>query len=58
MGNKWVLIENNSQSVIEFSSLKELKAYAKQNGYRIHRSPTKENCYYTESYVYLPIFDE
>ena len=49
---KWFLIENNSHNIYEFSSLKELKKFAKANNLKIRQSPTTERCYYTESYVY------
>ena len=51
---EWILIENNSHQVFTFPSLKKLKEFAKENGYRIKRSPTHDRTFYTESYVYLP----
>jgi len=52
---KWLLIENNSHSVYEFSCLKKLKEFAEKYNYKIKRSPTTERCYYIESYIYIPL---
>ena len=49
------IIENNSQRVFSFKTLKELREFAKKNNIKIKKSPLKPNWYYTESYVILPI---
>jgi sialic acid synthase SpsE len=58
MKQKWSLIENNAQVMLEFDTLRELKEYARKHGWEIKKSPTDNRCYYTESYVILPLFDE
>jgi len=49
----WFLIENNSQKIYVFDSLKELRQFAKKNKLHIKKSHAS-NTYYTESYVILP----
>jgi len=51
---KWYLIENSSQRLLTFNSARELKEWAKENGYATKRSPTDDRAFYTESHVYLP----
>jgi len=50
----WYLIDNNSQEMLTFKTLKDLKSYAKEHGLKIKRSPLIDHCFYTESYVVLP----
>ena len=50
----WFLIENNSQTMFIFRTLRELKEFARENGLHIKKSPTYPRAYYTESYVILP----
>jgi len=53
-----ILIENNSHRVLEFSSVRALKKWAKNHGWRIRRSWASDlydiEVYYTDSYVTLP----
>jgi len=49
----YFLIENSSQIMLRFKSLKALKEYAKQHNLKIKKS-WSENTYYTESHVILP----
>jgi GH35 family endo-1,4-beta-xylanase len=51
---KWVLIENSSQQTFEFDSLKALRNFAKERGFKIRKSPTDDRTYYTRSYTFLP----
>lgn len=53
---RYLLIENNAQVWFIFESLKELKEFAKQRGWKIKKSMTDLNgtTYYTESYQILP----
>jgi hypothetical protein len=53
----YYLIENNSQICYKFTTLKELKQFAKSHNLRIKKS-WDNNCYYTKSFVYLPLFEE
>jgi len=57
MSNKfnWYLIENNSHRMIDFTSEKKLRTYAKEKGYGIKRSYTDMYCFYTVSYEYIPV---
>jgi hypothetical protein len=50
----WYLIENNSHQLLKFSSLYRLKKWAEQHGWKIRKSPTDENTYYTTSYQHVP----
>ena len=54
MREKWYVIENNSQRVLEFNTKREMLEWAKRNGWRIKKCPLYYNWYYTESYVVLP----
>ena len=49
------LIENNSQKVLFFKSIKALKSWARRNGYEIRKSPLYDDWYYTIPYVTLPL---
>jgi len=55
---KAFLIENNSQRVLGFSSVRELKEWARKRGYEVRRSPASDwlgrEVYYTICYVILP----
>jgi len=51
----WYLIENNSHKMVEFSSEKKVRIYAKEHGYGIKRSYTDCYCFYTVSYEYIPV---
>ena len=48
------LIENNSQVVLEFPSVKKLREWAKKHGYKVRKSPLSEDWYYTEAVTVLP----
>jgi fructose-specific phosphotransferase system component IIB len=52
----YFLIENNAQVCFTFKSLKELRKFAKQHGWKIKKSTSDANgtTYYTESYEILP----
>jgi hypothetical protein len=51
----YFLIENSSQIMLRFKSLKALKEYAKQHNLKIKKSwDWNGTTYYTESYVTLP----
>ena len=56
---KSILIENNSHTVLEFDSIRQLKKWAKEHGWKIRRSWASDwseyEVYYTESYVILPL---
>ncbi len=54
----FTLIENNSQRCLVFGSMRELRRWAERHGWRVKRSPTHPNTYYTEPYVALPLFEE
>lgn len=50
----WCLINNNSHRVYSFLSKKGLLAFAKDKGMIVKKSYTDSNCYYIESYEYIP----
>ena len=51
---QWFLIENNSHKVLQFLTYKSLKLWAKENGFKIKKSPMSDRWYYTEAHIYLP----
>ncbi len=54
MPKKWYIIDNTSQTVEQFTSLRKLKRFAKEKGWDIQKSPTDERGYYTSAFRYLP----
>jgi len=52
--HRWYLINNNNHTSMRFSSGEKLKEYAKEHGLTIKHSYTDTDCYYTESYQYIP----
>ena len=54
MKKKCYVIENNSQRVLEFESIAEMKRWAKERGWKVKRSPLSDDCYYIDSYEILP----
>jgi hypothetical protein len=51
---KVFLINNLAQVVLEFSSIKEMKEWAKKHNDKIKQSPLTDNWYYTEDFSVIP----
>ena len=51
---KYYLINNNSHKMFDFPSKYALKKYAKIKGWVIKKSFTACDCYFIESFEYIP----
>jgi len=54
----WTLLDNNSHMSYYFSSKTKLKQYAKIKAWIIKRSYLDSDCFYVESYQYIPGNDQ